>query len=168
MSTTIRAYVLPAVTTVLGITAITGGVYALIKPLEAIKPFGLSPPPSSSTRPSTPQTSISISSHEEAFQISVIRAYGIRNVGLGLTILGLTALWKSSEEVVVKDAVRKCLGVALGMGAVVGFGDAWIVREFAMSEGVQGQEMKDAEKARRGHIGAALVILGVRLGLTMG
>lgn len=67
----------------------------------------------------------------------MIHVYGIRNLGVGLSTLGLTAFWKLSPTCrmspLAADAAKKCLGICMMFGTLVALGDAWIVRQFANS-----------------------------------
>lgn len=146
-STHVAPFILPALTTLLGLTGLATGANALVSnnPIDTIRAFGLRPAPNNTARDLTPLTK------------ALIHTYGIRNVGSGLTILGLTAFWKlQPHRSVARDIARRCLGLSLMLGTVVGVGDAVLVRNFA--ESVGSEEGEEARKASWGHAGAAVVI----------
>lgn len=154
---------LPTLTSLLGLAGLTGGIYTFISPLSAIRPFGLIPPP--------PSTKSTPSSHNDAFHHALIQAYGIRNIGTGLSTLLLTYFWKSQPPGSVAERVaRKGLGICLVAGAVVGVGDAWIVRSFGdISDAELGEgERREVKGAWRGHGVVSVVILGCGVGLLVG
>lgn len=80
---------LPTLTSALGLAGLSSGVYTFISPFDAVRPFGLVPPPTSHTKNSTSN------SPSQPFHHALIKAYGIRNIGSGLYTLLLTYFWKS-------------------------------------------------------------------------
>lgn len=141
--------ILPGTTTLLGLTALTSGLYSLSAPLTVIKGFGLTPPPS----PSSP--------HASTFQTSLIHAYAVRNIGSGLSTLGLTLAWYLQREAADREVVKRCLGVVFVSGSVVAFGDAWLVGKFAGGE-VDEEAGELGRKQAWGHAwaGAIIVVVG--------
>ncbi|KAI8652468.1 hypothetical protein NCS57_01310800 [Fusarium keratoplasticum] len=155
--------VVPALPVLLGLTGVGVGIYSFVSPTNAIRMFGLrAPSPSDKNLPSP---------HAEAFQRSAIYTYGIRNIGVGLANLGIFAFWKLSPvcqtNPAASDAVRQCLGICLILGTTVGLGDAWIIRQFAKDEGVQGEAKTEAAKASVSHAVTAAVILATGIFLVL-
>ncbi|KAM0425935.1 hypothetical protein ACHAPT_008874 [Fusarium lateritium] len=146
--------VVPALPVLLSLTGVGVGIYSFVSPTNAIRGFGLRVPSAGKDLPSP---------HAEAFERSAIYTCGIRNIGTGLANLGIFAFWQFSPicqtNPSVSDAVRQCLGICLIAGTTVGLGDAWIVRQFAKDEGVQGETKAEAFKASVGHAITAAVIL---------
>lgn len=153
----------PALPVLLSLTGVGVGIYSFVSPTNAIRMFGLRvPSPTGKDLPSP---------HAEAFQRSVIYTYGIRNIGNGLASLGMFAFWQLSpicqNNPSAADAVRQCLGICLITGTTVGLGDAWIMRQFARDEGVQGDAKIEASKASISHAITAAVILATGVFLVL-
>ncbi|KPM43914.1 hypothetical protein AK830_g2616 [Neonectria ditissima] len=148
---------LPIFTSVLGVLGIAGGVYNFVSPAEGAKGFGLTP------ASKTPPTA-----HSKAFEHAFILVHGIRNVGVGLTTVGLVLFWQFSPLCRASPqaalAVRQCLGISLAAGTVVGLGDAWIIKRFSDAEGVETEAREVAVIQSAGHAVTAVAIAG--LGLT--
>lgn len=147
---------LPVFTSLLGLLGIGGGIYNLISPPEGARGFGLSVPPA-------PRSS----AHFSAAQRALIAVHGVRNIGSGLSLISLVLFWKFSSlcetSPFAELAVRRCIGISLTTGSVVGFGDAWLLEKFANTEGV-GKEAKDlAGEKSIGHAVTAVVIAGMGL-----
>ncbi|KAF2795754.1 hypothetical protein K505DRAFT_348408 [Melanomma pulvis-pyrius CBS 109.77] len=156
-----RSLILPTIATLLGLTGVGGGVYTFISAQDAIRSFGLRPPPSS--------TKTALSKHADAFEQSMIHVYGIRNLGVGLSTLGLTAFWKLSPTCqtspLAADISKKCLGICMMFGTLVALGDAWIVRQFGKSSELEEEARIEASKASTGHALVSVPILAT--GLTL-
>ncbi|KAH7254939.1 hypothetical protein MRS44_016406 [Fusarium solani] len=155
--------VVPVLPVLLSLTGVGVGLYSFVSPTNAIRGFGLRVPPATGKDPS--------SAHAEAFQRSAIYTYGIRNIGISLASLGTFAFWKLSPvcqtNPTAADAVRQCLGICLITGTTVGLGDAWIIRQFAKDEGVQGEAKAEATKASISHAITAVVILATGVFLVL-
>ncbi|KAI8712465.1 hypothetical protein NCS52_01344800 [Fusarium sp. LHS14.1] len=160
--TTLNA-VVPAFPVLLGLTGVGVGIYSFVSPLDCIRMFGLRTP--------SPNDKVLPSPHAEAFQRSAIYTYGIRNIGGGLANLGIFAFWKLSpvcqNNPDASEAVRQCLGICLILGTTVGMGDAWILRQFAKDERVQGEAKTEAAKASVNHAMTAAVILATGVFLAL-
>lgn len=154
-----RPLVLPTITSLLGLTGLGGGLYSFIAPEKVIRGFGLGPPP--------PKDHTSM--HAQAFQRSAIYAYGIRNLASGLTVLGLTAFWQLSYSYQIDpfaaELTSRCLGICLTVGTVVALGDAWIVGQFAKSDGVSEDAKEEAGRASLGHAIVAVPVLATGIAL---
>lgn len=160
---------LPVLVGVLSSLALLGGAYNFAAPLEGAKAFGLLPADGGKKTPS-------------AFETAYIRVHGIRNIGVGLGNAGLLLYWLFSDtcrqSVVAEQVVRRCLGIGLVTGTVVGMGDAWILNQYYQdieSEvGQQGdksglKEARELASAKsKGHAFTAVGILAVGLGLLLG
>lgn len=147
MPSQISSSVAPSIAALLGLTGLIVGSRAFFAPLQTIQAFGLTPPPAATT-----------SAHAQAFQTSLIKAYGIRNVGNALVGLGLVSAWYLEVDGARKEAVRTCLGIWAVAGTVVAAGDAWAVGQFVEGEGVVETDVGSGKKAAQGHgIAAALI-----------
>jgi hypothetical protein len=146
---------LPIFTGLLGLLGLGGGIYNFIDPHGGAKGFGLIAP--TSNQP-----------HAAAFQQAYVRIHGLRNAGVGLTNLALLLYLQFSDvcqtSPVAAAAVRKCLGIGLTLGTLVGLGDAWILRRFEGSAGVEGEAKTLAAEKSTAHALTSLVILSVGLG----
>jgi hypothetical protein len=148
---------IPAFPVLLGLTGATVGLYSFLSPNQTIRKFGLCAPTTEKD---------SISSHVEAFQRSLIYAYGIRNVGTGLATLGLVGFWQFSsicQDPLAALVARKCLGICLITGTVVALGDSWLVGQFAKDQNVLGQAKKEASAASMSHVVTSIFILATGL-----
>ena len=156
--------ILPTITTLLGLTGLGSGTLALTSPFGAIRAFGLGPPSSSASDKSS-----TAPSHAEAFQRSVISAYGLRNLSGALTILGLTSMWKLSSlcrtSPIAAATAKKCLGIYMLIGTGVALGDAWVVRAFANVDGLEKKVEEEVKAASMGHaiVSVPIVATGVAL-----
>lgn len=153
---TLQTAALPTFTTLLGLLSLGGGIYNFANPAAGATGFGLTPPNITSTSP---------------FETAYIRVHGIRNIAGGLTNLALISFWQFSgfcrDNPAAAAAVRRCLGLSLTIGTVVGLGDAWIVGRYAKD--VEEGEVKETAKGKSmGHAGMAVVIAGVGLGMLLG
>ncbi|KAH7411706.1 hypothetical protein DE146DRAFT_251318 [Phaeosphaeria sp. MPI-PUGE-AT-0046c] len=159
---------LPTLTSLLGLTGLAGGLYTFISPLDAIRPFGLIPPPQTPSQPSFPESKNTTSS-AQPFHHALIQAYGIRNIGTGLSTLCLTWFWKIQLAGSVAERVtRKCLGICMVMGAVVGVGDAWVVLRFGVDANLKDGDRQEVRGTSRGHAIVSGVILGSGMLLLFG
>ncbi|KAF5020285.1 hypothetical protein F66182_7661 [Fusarium sp. NRRL 66182] len=137
-----------------GLTGISIGIYSFVSPNNSIRLFGLQAPPADKGP----------ASHSATFQKALIYASGLRNIGTGLSTLGLFAFWQFSPICQVSPlaaaVTKKCLGICLMFGTVVGVGDAVVVRKFANSESIQGEVEVEEEAANAsiGHGVTAVVI----------
>ncbi|KAF4455767.1 hypothetical protein F53441_1966 [Fusarium austroafricanum] len=140
-----------------GLMGTSVGIYSFVSPFDAIRVFGLHPPASEKAS----------SSHSEAFQKSLIYAYGLRNVGTGLSTLGLYAFWQFSPICQVSPlaaaVTKKCMGLCFMIGTFVGVGDAVIIRQFANKEDVQGEAEEKAIAASISHGVTAVLIFATGL-----
>ncbi|KAF4342150.1 hypothetical protein FBEOM_3883 [Fusarium beomiforme] len=140
-----------------GVIGTSVGIYSFVSPYDAIRVFGLRAPATEKT--TSPQS--------EAFQKSLVYAHGLRNIGTGLSTLGLFAFWKFSPICQVSPLAaaitKKCMGIFFMFGTLVGVGDAVIIRQFANKEYVQGEAEKEAAKASISHGIAAVGIFGTGL-----
>ncbi|SCO50903.1 uncharacterized protein FFNC_13479 [Fusarium fujikuroi] len=140
-----------------GVTGTSIGIYSFVSPYNAMRLFGLH-------APGTEKTS---SFQSEAFQKSLIYATGLRNIGTGLSTLGLYAFWQFSPICQVSPlaaaVTKKCMGICFMLGTFVGVGDAVIVRQFANKEYVQGEAEEKAVSASISHGITAVVILATGL-----
>ncbi|KAF4469095.1 hypothetical protein FALBO_4007 [Fusarium albosuccineum] len=143
----------PAVPVLLSVTGVSVGIYSFVSPNTAIRMFGL-PPPAPEKESTSP--------HAAAFQRSVVYAYGIRNVGVSIGQLGLLAFWQFSPicraSPLAAAVTKRCLGLCMMLGTVVGLGDAVIIRQFAKDEGVVGEAKAEATKASINHAVTAVLI----------
>ena len=147
--------ILPTLTTLLGLTGLATGANTLLssKPIDAIRPFGLRAP--NTTHPST---------KDDPLTTALVHTYGIRNFGGALGTLGLTVFWQMQIKGSIAEGVAKrCLGLSMLLGSVVGVGDALLVNRFA--EKVGGEVGEEAKKAGFGHGIAAVVIAATGLAL---
>lgn len=146
----------PAVPFFLGLMGAGMGVYSLTSPYEAIHGFGLRGPPADKA---TPQA--------DAYQKSLIYAYGIRNLGVGLGSMGLFAFGQfhplCHSNPVAAAVARKALGLTLLTGTVVGLLDAWLMRQYAQDLSVVGEAKEEAKKASTSHAMTAVVIFATGL-----
>ncbi|KAJ8114868.1 hypothetical protein OPT61_g3355 [Boeremia exigua] len=141
--------VLPTITTLLGLTGLTTGAATVLSgnPIDAIRPFGLRPVSSDATIDASP------------FTRALIYTYATRNIGVGLTTLGLTIFWKMQPANSISATIgRRCLGLSMLLGTVIGVGDAILVSNFADSAGYE--ESIEARKSSFGHAVAASIVLG--------
>ncbi|KAK7432993.1 hypothetical protein QQZ08_000464 [Neonectria magnoliae] len=69
---------LPVFTSVLGVLGVAGGIYDFVSPAEGAKGFA------------------PLSAHVKALDHAFILVHGIRNIGVGLTTLGLVLFWQFS------------------------------------------------------------------------
>uniref|UniRef100_A0A4E9E7L2 Uncharacterized protein n=1 Tax=Gibberella zeae TaxID=5518 RepID=A0A4E9E7L2_GIBZA len=140
-----------------GVTGTSVGIYSFMSPYNAIRLFGLH---SVSTEKTT-------SSDPEAFQKSLIYAFGLRNIGSGLSSLGLFAFWQFSPicqlSPLAAAVTKRCMGICFIFGSLVAAGDAFIVRRFANQEHVQGETEEKATKASISHAVTGVVILATGL-----
>lgn len=153
-----RPLVAPGLAALLGLTGLSSGIYALAWPLEAVRPFGLHPPLTG------------VGSNASAFQTSLVRVYGLRNIGTGLATLGLAGLWALQPEGTAREMVKRCLGLCLSTGSLVAFGDGVVVGRYAeeIKTGSGGALARMGEMGRRaagGHAVAGVIVLGLGLGL---
>ncbi|KAF4960176.1 hypothetical protein FGADI_1195 [Fusarium gaditjirri] len=149
--------VVSALPLLFGVTSTSIGIYSFVSPYNAMRLFGLQAPSPEKTA----------SSQSEALQKSLIYASGLRNIGTGLSTLGLYAFWQFSPICKVSPlaaaVTKKCMGICFMFGTVVGVGDAVIVRQFANKEYVQGGEEDKASSASISHGITAVVILATGL-----
>ncbi|KAF5551208.1 hypothetical protein FMEXI_3324 [Fusarium mexicanum] len=140
-----------------GVTGTSIGIYSFVSPYNAMRLFGLHATAADKT--SSPQA--------EAFQKSLIYATGLRNIGTGLSTLGLYAFWQFSPICRVSPlaaaVTKKCMGICFMIGTFVGVGDAVIVRQFANKEYVQGEAEDKAANASISHGITAVLILATGL-----
>ncbi|KAF5246152.1 hypothetical protein FANTH_6919 [Fusarium anthophilum] len=140
-----------------GVTGTSIGIYSFVSPYNAMRLFGLHAP--AADKSSSPQS--------EAFQKSLIYATGLRNIGTGLSTLGLYAFWQFSPICRVSPlaaaVTKKCMGICFMIGTFVGVGDAVIVRQFANKEYVQGEAEDKAANASISHGITAVLILATGL-----
>ncbi len=142
--------ILPALTTVLGITGLTTGAMTVLSsnPVDAIRPFGLRPTPNNAARDTNP------------FTKALVYTYATRNIGGALTTLGLTTFWQMQPtNSISATTARICLGLSLLLGTTVAVGDAVLVGRFA--ESVHGEVSEEAKKSSFGHGIAAVMIFAV-------
>ncbi|KAF2022142.1 hypothetical protein BU24DRAFT_417801 [Aaosphaeria arxii CBS 175.79] len=143
--------ILPTLTTLLGLTGVVTGANALFssKPIDAIRPFGLQKP--IAANPST---------DNDPLTTALVHVYGIRNIGGSLGTLGLTAFWQRQVKGSVAESVaRRCLGLSMLLGTVIGVGDALLVNRFG--DKVGGEVGAEAKKAGLGHGVAAVIIAAI-------
>ncbi|KAH7166288.1 hypothetical protein EDB81DRAFT_282821 [Dactylonectria macrodidyma] len=149
---------LPIATSALGLLGIGSGIYNFIAPIEGAKGFGLQSTSTSSTA----------SAHAKAIEGALIRVHGIRNIGVGLSTVSLVLFWQFSplcqSSPLAALAVRRCLGITLTLGTIVGLGDAWILKQFSDTDGVESEAKELASAKGTAHAIMAIVISG--LGLT--
>ncbi|KAH7234911.1 uncharacterized protein BKA55DRAFT_579651 [Fusarium redolens] len=149
--------VVSALPLLFGVTGTSVGIYSFVSPYNAMRLFGLD----------APATEKTTSSQSDAFQKSLIYASGLRNIGTGLSTLGLYAFWQFSPICQVSPlaaaVTKKCMGICFMFGTLVGVGDAVIVRQFANKEFVQGEAEEKAVNASISHGVTAVVILATGL-----
>ncbi|KAF5567934.1 hypothetical protein FNAPI_510 [Fusarium napiforme] len=140
-----------------GVTSTSIGIYSFVSPYNAMRLFGLHAPEAEKTS----------SSQSGAFQKSLIYASGLRNVGSGLSTLGLYAFWQFSpicQVIPLAAAItKKCMGICFMFGTFVGVGDAVIVRQFGNKEYVRGEAEEKAASASINHGITAVLILATGL-----
>lgn len=140
-----------------GLTGTSIGIYSFVSPYDAIRLFGLQ-------NTSSKKTS---SAQSEAFQKSLIYATGLRNIGTGLSTLGLFAFWQFSPICQVSPLAaaitKKCMGICFMFGTLVGVGDAVLVRQFANKEFTKDEAEDKATKASISHGITAVLILATGL-----
>ncbi|KAM0345082.1 hypothetical protein ACHAPU_006968 [Fusarium lateritium] len=157
------AAVASALPLLFGLTGTSIGIYSLVSPYDAIRLYGLQKP--SSRRSSSKRSSSSTES--DAFQKSLIYSSGLRNIGTGLSTLGLYAFWQFSPICQVSPLAgaitKKCMGICFMFATCVGVGDAVVVRQFANKEYVQGAAADKATKSSIGHGISAVLILATGL-----
>lgn len=153
--------VITIIATALGLMGLGGGVCSFISPRDAIKLFGLIPPAP------LPSDKVEPPNRVDDFDMSMVRVYGIRNVGSGLSTIGLTALWKLSpayrDTPALAGVAKTCVGISLTIGAVVAMGDAWIVRQFANSQELDSAIKKTATEASTSHAVISIPIFATGL-----
>lgn len=149
--------VVSALPLLFGLTGTSIGIYSFVSPYDAIRLFGLQ-------NPSSKKTS---STQSEAFQKSLIYATGLRNIGTGLSTLGLFAFWQFSPICQVSPLAaaitKKCMGICFMFGTLVGVGDAVLVRQFANKEFIKDEAEDKATKASVSHGITAVLILATGL-----
>jgi hypothetical protein len=148
--------VVSALPLLFGLTGTSIGIYSFVSPYDAIRLFGLQ---NTSSKKATAKS--------EAFQKSLIYTSGLRNIGTGLSTLGLFAFWQFSPICQVSPLAaaitKKCMGICLMFGTLVGVGDAVLVRQFANKEFIQGEAEDKATKASISHGVSAVLILATGL-----
>lgn len=148
--------VVSALPLLFGLTGTSIGIYSFVSPYDAVRLFGLQ---NTSSKKTTPKS--------EAFQKSLIYASGLRNIGTGLSTLGLFAFWQFSPICQVSPLAaaitKKCMGIFFMFGTLVGVGDAVLVRQFANKEFIQGEAEDKATKASISHGISAVLILATGL-----
>jgi hypothetical protein len=151
------ATIISALPLLFGVAGTSIGIYSFVSPYNAIRLFGLQ----------STSTEKAISSHSEAFQKSIIYASGLRNIGTGLSTLGLFAFWQFSPICQVSPlaaaVTKRCMGICFIFGSLVGIGDAVIVRRFANQDYIQGETEEKATKASISHAVTGVVILATGL-----
>ena len=157
--------VFPTLVGLLSVTALGGGIFNFVNPLEGAKGFGL--------LPSKGGSQATLSPFEQAY----IRVHGIRNVGVGLGNFVLLAYWAFSDNPAVGRIVRTCLGLGIVAGTVVGLGDAWILKQYAKDIAASTADVGDEKGAKEvttlaegkgtGHAVTAMVIFAVGAGMLL-
>ncbi|KAG8672525.1 hypothetical protein FPOAC1_005801 [Fusarium poae] len=149
--------IISALPVLFGVTGTSVGIYSFVSPYNAIRLFGLY---STSTEKTT-------ASHLEAFQKSLVYTYGLRNIGSGLSTLGLFAFWQFSPICQVSPlaaaVVKRCMGICFICGSLVAAGDAVVVRRFANQEHIQGEFEEKATKASISHAITGVAVLATGL-----
>ena len=142
-----RSFVLPAVTTLLGLTGLTTGAVTVLSgnPVEAIRAFGLRPAANSVSRDNNP------------FSRALVYSHATRNIGAALTTLGLTAFWQMQPvDSIAATTARSCLGLSMLLGTAVAVSDAVLVGRYA--EAVGGDVGEEAKTSSFGHALTAVMI----------
>lgn len=146
---------LPVFTGLMGLLGLGGGIYNFADPVEGAKGFGLIAPSGTG-------------SHAAAFETAYIRIHGIRNLGMGLVNLGLVLYWQYSDlcrtSPIAATAVQRVLGISFLLGTIVGLGDAWILKQFADSPGVEAEAANLGREKSQGHAVMAVAIASLGLG----
>lgn len=143
-----RPFVLPSVTGLLGLMGVATGINTLRAPSAAITTFGLTPP-----------SKLAISPHIQAFQTSLIRAYGVRNIGGGLSSLVFSAWWFLETDPARRKVITDVLRVSMVLGPIVGLGDAWLVGDYADQAGEQNEE--SVKQTAKAHAVVGCLMVGV-------
>ena len=145
---------MPVFTGTLSLLGLAGGLYNFVQPLEGAKGFGLIAPAATSQ-------------HATAFQTAYIRIHGIRNIGTGVVNIGLLLYLQFSNlcqtSPIAAEAVKKCIGLGLTLSTVVALGDAWILKQFADSPGVNSEGAQLGAAKATGHALTSGIILGLGL-----
>ncbi|KAF4997512.1 hypothetical protein FGRMN_3876 [Fusarium graminum] len=161
------AAVASALPLLFGLTGTSIGIYSLVSPYDAIRLYGLQKPSSSSSSRRSSSRKSSSSTESDAFQKSLVYSAGIRNIGTGLSTLGLYAFWKFSPICKVSPLAgaitKKCMGICFMFATFVGVGDAVVVRQFANKDFVQGSAADKATKSSISHGISAVLILATGL-----
>lgn len=144
--TTSINYTLPALTLLLGSTALYTGYVGTTNPITASRTSGL---PLSSPTPT-------------ATDRALFRAIGVRNIASGATLLGLVGLlglarWDDFD--IATTTIKRCIGVSLLAGVTAGTGDGLALLGFAEDTG--DEEKKDAGAA---HVGMSAVVAAIGVG----
>ncbi|RGP70949.1 hypothetical protein FSPOR_3636 [Fusarium sporotrichioides] len=151
------ATIISALPVLFGVAGTSIGIYSFVSPYNAIRLFGLH-------SASTEKTTLS---HPGAFQKSLIYAFGLRNIGSGLSTLSLYAFWQFSPICQVSPlaaaVTKRCMGICFIFGSLVAAGDAVVVRRFANQEHIQGVIEEKATKASISHAVTGVVILATGL-----
>jgi hypothetical protein len=90
--------ILPGLAGLLGLTGLAGGLNSLSSPTTVVKAFGFTSP-----------ASFRIS----ASQTDLMRAYGVRNIRSGLSIVSLTLAWSLEKSAMDREVINGCLSVVL-------------------------------------------------------
>ena len=146
---------LPVFTGLLGVLGLGGGIYNFANPVEGARAFGLVAPSG-------------VSSQAAAFQTAYIRIHGIRNIGMGLVNLSLVLFWQFSDlcrtSPIAAEALKRILAINFLLGPIVGLGDAWILKQFADSPGVEPEAANLGREKSQGHAVTAVLIASLGLG----
>lgn len=92
---------------------------------------------------------------------ALIQVHGIRNIASGSSLLGLGSYYffsKRCRDPVAANTVRKCIGITFLVGSLVGFGDGWILGQFARDGSVTGEVEVLAMDKSKGHTTLAVPI----------
>ncbi|KIW62675.1 hypothetical protein PV04_10828 [Phialophora macrospora] len=153
---TLRSSALPILTATMGSMGIVNGLYSLTSPSDAETAFGLPVPRSISDSPTK---------ELPWWQAAQSYARGVRNLAGGLSIVGITALWRFSPLCVASPVARlvaqRCLGVIFLTGSIIGVGDGVVVSRFAEGGGTDQEARQVALKAGWGHLVMAVPILAL-------
>jgi Domain of unknown function (DUF4267) len=156
---------LPILTALVGSGGFIAGLHSFVFPISAARVYGI--PATSLPESNITSTSKTSANTWKEWQEAYVHAFGVRNLTVGTSILGMTGFWRFSSmcqlSPLAAQAVKRSLGIVLLAGSMTPIADTYFISKYVKQGGISTFEIATGKRASKVHALRSLIWIGVAL-----